>query len=162
VALAFPLVILAVPILDSSFVIAKRIKYGRPVYHADRWHFHHRFANIGFSPLKTTAYLYGWTLCLAALALAIHFVPYSDGHGDFDLEWSLVLGAFGVVALGASIYLVLVLEILKLRRFRSLQLRRDRAVHGQAAPAEAEVDAEVAHELETGEFDAIEEPIAES
>src|SRR5918999_1674535 len=32
VALVFPLVILAVPILDSSFVIAKRIKYRKPVY----------------------------------------------------------------------------------------------------------------------------------
>jgi hypothetical protein len=58
----FPLVILAVPILDSSFVIAKRIKYGRPVYEADRWHFHHRFANIGFSR-RTVLYLYGWTSC---------------------------------------------------------------------------------------------------
>ena len=55
VALVFPLVILAVPILDSSFVIAKRIKYGKPVYVADRWHFHHRFANIGFSQRRTVA-----------------------------------------------------------------------------------------------------------
>ena len=44
IALVFPLVILAVPILDSSFVIAKRLKYGRPVYLADSWHFHHRLA----------------------------------------------------------------------------------------------------------------------
>src|SRR5256714_9000544 len=62
VGLAFPLVVLAVPILDSSFVIAKRIKYGQPVYRADRWHFHHRFANIGFSPRPTTTYLYPWTI----------------------------------------------------------------------------------------------------
>ena len=119
IALLFPLVVLAVPILDSSFVIAKRIKYRKPVYRADRWHFHHRFANIGFSPLKTTVYLYAWTLYLAALALALRFVPYSDDAGNLDLEWSLVLGAFGLLALGASVYLVLVLEILKLRRFRS-------------------------------------------
>ena len=46
VALVFPLVILAVPILDTGFVVAKRIKYGVPVYQADRWHFHHRFVNI--------------------------------------------------------------------------------------------------------------------
>ena len=50
VALFFPLVILAVPALDAGFVVAKRLKYRRPVYSADRWHFHHRFANIGFSP----------------------------------------------------------------------------------------------------------------
>ena len=48
-ALALPLVVLAVPILDTSFVVAKRLKYGRPVYKADMWHLHHRMANIGFS-----------------------------------------------------------------------------------------------------------------
>ena len=82
VALVFPLLILAVPILDSSFVIAKRIKYGQPVYLADRWHFHHRFANIGFSQRRTVLYLYGWTMVLAMLALALRFVPYSDDHGQ--------------------------------------------------------------------------------
>ncbi len=38
--LFFPLVVLAVPILDTSFVIAKRLKYRRPVYGADRFHLH--------------------------------------------------------------------------------------------------------------------------
>ena len=81
VALFFPLLILAVPALDATFVVAKRIKYRRPVYSADRWHFHHRFANIGFSQRRTVLYLYGWTLSLAALALAMRFVPYSDDDG---------------------------------------------------------------------------------
>ena len=65
VALAFPLIVLAVPILDTGFVVAKRLKYRRPIYQADRWHFHHRMANIGFSQRRTLAYLYGWTLVLA-------------------------------------------------------------------------------------------------
>jgi UDP-GlcNAc:undecaprenyl-phosphate/decaprenyl-phosphate GlcNAc-1-phosphate transferase len=69
VALFFPLLILAVPALDATFVVAKRIKYRRPVYSADRWHFHHRFANIGFSQRRTVLYLYGWTLSLAALEI---------------------------------------------------------------------------------------------
>src|ERR687885_2841043 len=152
VALVFPLVILAVPILDSSFVIAKRIKYGKPIYTADRWHFHHRFANIGFSPRRTTLYLYGWTLSLALLALALRFVPYSDDHGHFDLTWSLVLAGFGVIALAASVYLVLVLEILKRKRFRQFQLRREKMARGQPPPSEPEVAATLARELETGEF----------
>ena len=155
VALALPLVILAVPILDSSFVIAKRIKYGKPIYTADKWHFHHRFANIGFSPLRTTLYLYGWTLTLALLALALRFVPYSDDHGNFNLGWCLVLAAFGVGALAASVYLVIVLEILKLKRWRQFQLRRASLAHGAPPPGEAEVDAKLAHELETGEFEAV-------
>jgi UDP-GlcNAc:undecaprenyl-phosphate GlcNAc-1-phosphate transferase len=155
VALVFPLVILAVPILDSSFVIAKRLKYRQPIYQADRWHFHHRFANIGFSPRRTTLYLYGWTITLAALALALRFVPYSNDRGNFDLEWSLVMAGFGLIALGASIYLVLVLEILKLRRFREFQLRREHLARGEPLPSGTEVDSRVAHELETGEFEAV-------
>ena len=62
VALFFPLIVLAVPILDGGFVIAKRLKYRRPVYSADRWHFHHRMANIGFSQRRTLVYLYGWVV----------------------------------------------------------------------------------------------------
>src|SRR3954449_4230849 len=155
VALAFPLVILAVPILDSSFVIAKRIKYGKPIYQADRWHFHHRFANIGFSQRKTALYIYGWTLVLAALALALRFIPYSDHHGHYDLKWSLVLAVVGLLAVMASIYLVLVLEILKLKRFRQFQLRRQSTLHGEPPPADADVDASVARELETGEFESV-------
>jgi UDP-GlcNAc:undecaprenyl-phosphate GlcNAc-1-phosphate transferase len=156
VALAFPLVVLAVPILDSSFVIAKRIKYGQPIYRADKWHFHHRFANIGFSARRTTLYLYGWTLTLAALALALRFIPYSDDHGHFDFGWSVVLAGFGLLALAASIYLVLVLEILKLKRFRQFQLRRESMLRGEPPPAESEIAAKLAHELETGEFEAAE------
>ncbi len=84
VALFFPLVILAVPAFDATFVVAKRIKYGRPVYSADRWHLHHRFANIGFSARRTVLYLYAWTVSLAALALALRFVPYSDDNGHLN------------------------------------------------------------------------------
>ena len=153
VALVFPLVILAVPILDTGFVVAKRIKYRRPVYSADRWHFHHRFANIGFSQRRTVVYLYGWTLALAALALALRFVPYSD-RGVYDREWTLVLGGFGLVALAASVYLVYVLEILKFKRFRERQLRRAPSPTG-AEPMRAEIDEEIAREVETGEFEAV-------
>ena len=155
IALVFPLVILAVPILDSSFVVAKRIKHGKPVHVADRWHFHHRFANIGFSQRRTVLYLYGWTIALAALALALRFVPYSDNHGHFNIGWSLAMVAFAIPALVASVYLVFVLEILKLKRFRQFQLRRARMLEGEPPPEEAEVDAGVAHELETGEFEIV-------
>ncbi len=89
VALFLPLIILAVPILDTGFVVAKRLKYRRPIYRADRWHFHHRMADIGFSQRRTLLYLYGWTMVMAALALALRFVPYSDDHGHFDAVWTV-------------------------------------------------------------------------
>ncbi len=152
VALFFPLIVLAVPILDGGFVIAKRLKYGRPVYEADRSHFHHRMANIGFSQRRTLLYLYGWALVLAGLALALRFVPYSDNHGHFNAAWTAVMAVCGLAAVAASVYLVVVLEILKLRRFRLRQLV---GLHGPAAPEPEEVDAGVVRELETGSFAAL-------
>jgi len=148
VALFLPLLVLAVPILDTGFVVAKRIKYRRPIYEADRWHFHHRMANIGFSQRRTLAYLYGWATIMAALALALRFVPYSDDHGNFNLGWTAVLVVFGIAVIAASVYLVYVLEILKLRRARTRQY----AEAPGETPSDAEIDAGVSRELETGSF----------
>ncbi len=158
VGLFFPLVILAVPALDATFVVAKRIKYRRPVYSADRWHLHHRLGNVGFSQRRTVLYLYGWTLSLAALALALRFVPYSDDNGNLNPGWAVVMGVFGLIALAASLYLVLVLEILKFKRFRERELRRQVQTGEIAALSEDQIDEEVERDLETGEFQAVRPP----
>jgi UDP-GlcNAc:undecaprenyl-phosphate GlcNAc-1-phosphate transferase len=151
VALFFPLTVLAVPIIDGAFVVMKRIKYRRPVYEADRWHLHHRLANIGFSQRRTVLYLYGWTLALAALALALRFVPYSDDHGHFNAGWTIVLVGFGLLALGASLYLVYVLEILKFTRFRRREIMRET---GEDV-SDSEIERQVRGEVETGEWEAV-------
>jgi UDP-GlcNAc:undecaprenyl-phosphate GlcNAc-1-phosphate transferase len=158
VALFFPLLILAVPALDATFVVAKRIKYRRPFYTADRWHFHHRFANIGFSQRRTVLYLYGWTLSLAALALAMRFVPYSDDDGTLNAGWAIVILAFGLVALAASLYLVVVLEILKFRRFRERAIRRQVETGEIPALSEDQIEDEIEREVETGEFESVDPP----
>jgi UDP-GlcNAc:undecaprenyl-phosphate/decaprenyl-phosphate GlcNAc-1-phosphate transferase len=158
VALVFPLLILAVPALDATFVVAKRIKYRRPVYSADRWHFHHRFANIGFSQRRTVLYLYGWTLSLAALALAMRFVPYSDDDGTLHAGWTAVILGFALVAVAASVYLVLVLEILKFRRVREREIRRQVETGEIPALSAREIEHEIDREAETGEFEAVPPP----
>jgi UDP-GlcNAc:undecaprenyl-phosphate GlcNAc-1-phosphate transferase len=150
VALVAPLVILAVPFLDTSFVVAKRIKYRRPVYRGDSNHFHHRFHRIGFSQRRTVLYLYAWTVTMAGLAVALRFIPYSDNSGHLDPGWTAAMAACFIVALAASAYLVYVLEILKLRRLRAWQLRRT-----DPDTTEHEIDQEVERQLETGEFTAL-------
>jgi len=150
IALIGPLVILAVPFLDTGFVVAKRVKYRRPVYRADRWHFHHRMANIGFSQRRTVLYLYAWMLAMAGLAVALRFVPYSDDAGHLNVGWSLLMAALFVIVLGASVYLVYVLEILKFRRLDAIRLRRMRP-----DATDDEIDADVEQALETGEFETI-------
>jgi UDP-GlcNAc:undecaprenyl-phosphate GlcNAc-1-phosphate transferase len=150
IALIGPLVILAVPFLDTSFVVAKRIKYRRPVYQGDSNHFHHRFHRMGFSQRKTVLYLYAWTTTMTGIAVALRFVPYSQHNGHLNAGWAVVMGALLVVGLTASVYLVYVLEILKLRRVRAWQLRRE-----DPATSEHQIDTRVQADLETGEFPAL-------
>ena len=149
-ALVFPLVVLAVPFLDTTFVVLKRLKYGRPVYVADQNHFHHRFSRIGFSQRRTVLYLYAWTLCVAGFAIALRFVPYSDDGGALHPGWTAVMVLLAAVVAAASVYLVWVLEILKVRRLRERGLRRR-----DPAVTDAEIDRDVAEAIETGQFDAI-------
>jgi UDP-GlcNAc:undecaprenyl-phosphate/decaprenyl-phosphate GlcNAc-1-phosphate transferase len=150
VSFVLPLILLAIPFLDTTFVVLKRLKYRRPIYESDSEHFHHRMARIGFSSRRTIAYLYAWTLMLAGLALALRFVPYSDHHGHLHTGWTLVMIALGLLVAAASVYLVYVLEILKFRRLDTTRLRRLRP---EASTVEIERD--VARDLETGEMDAV-------
>jgi UDP-GlcNAc:undecaprenyl-phosphate GlcNAc-1-phosphate transferase len=150
IALVLPLVILAVPFLDTTFVVLKRLKYKKPVYQADREHFHHRMDRIGFSTRRTVMYLYAWTLMLAGLAIALRFVPYSDNSGHLNAGWASVMALLSLLALIASVYLVYVLEILKFKRLDTIRLRR---VKPDAS--EDEIDADVAERMGTGEFDAV-------
>jgi UDP-GlcNAc:undecaprenyl-phosphate/decaprenyl-phosphate GlcNAc-1-phosphate transferase len=144
-ALLFPLMVLAVPFLDTTFVVLKRVKYRRPIYRADANHFHHRMSRLGFSQRRTVLYLYAWTILLGAFAVALRFVPYSDHHGNFDAPWTVAVGIMGVLVVAASVYLVYVLEILKFKRLDTIRLRRMGA-------SEDEIDEDVERRLETGEF----------
>ncbi len=150
VSFVLPLILLAVPFLDTTFVVLKRLKYKQPIYRPDSEHFHHRMARIGFSSRRTIAYLYAWTLMLAGLALALRFVPYSDHKGHLHTGWSLVMLGLGLLVAAASVYLVYVLEILKFRRLDAMRLR---LLRPDASPAEIAVH--VAKDLETGEFQAV-------
>jgi UDP-GlcNAc:undecaprenyl-phosphate/decaprenyl-phosphate GlcNAc-1-phosphate transferase len=150
VSFVLPLILLAVPFLDTTFVVLKRLKYKQPIYQPDSEHFHHRMARIGFSSRRTIAYLYAWTLLLAGLALALRFVPYSNHKGHLYTGWTVVMLALGLLVAAASVYLVYVLEILKFRRLDAIRLRRLRP---EASPAE--IESGVVRDLETGEIDAV-------
>jgi UDP-GlcNAc:undecaprenyl-phosphate GlcNAc-1-phosphate transferase len=111
--LLFPLLILAVPILDTSFVVAKRIKHGEPIYGADRTHLHHRFLNIGYSQKRAALTMWAWCAVLAGAALATRFI-HPHAHGVWHTWPTVAVASIGAVALGASIYMVYLLEIVKL------------------------------------------------
>jgi UDP-GlcNAc:undecaprenyl-phosphate GlcNAc-1-phosphate transferase len=126
--LVLPLLVLAIPIVDTSFVFAKRLKYRQPLYEADRTHLHHRFMNIGFSQKRAVVYMYAWCGILAAAALATRFLPPRP-RGDWDLSNTLLAGGMALLALAASVYIAYLLEIIKLAnpriRRREEQARDD-------------------------------------
>jgi UDP-GlcNAc:undecaprenyl-phosphate/decaprenyl-phosphate GlcNAc-1-phosphate transferase len=137
IALVAPLLVLAVPILDTSFVVMKRLKYKRNPFAADQNHFYHRFMRIGFSQRRTAAYLHAWAGLVAAWAILLRFVPPRPG-GNWDLENALICGLVGWLVIAASVWMVYTLEILKSRHLRALSFRR--------LPAEAGADDAVAVE----------------
>jgi UDP-GlcNAc:undecaprenyl-phosphate GlcNAc-1-phosphate transferase len=146
VALVVPLVVLAIPFLDTGFVIAKRLKYRRKPWAADANHFHHRMARIGFSQRKTVLYLYGWTSLMAGLAVSLRLIL----HHHHQPGWVAIVVVLAVVAFAASVYLVYVLEIFKFKGLRTIELRRT-----DPTATEHEIDDQVQRDLETGEFERV-------
>ena len=121
VVLVLPLLVLAVPIMDTSFVVARRLKYRGPSTRADRCHFHHRFLNIGFSQRRAAVTMWLWCASLAGAALATRFVPFREG-GSWHPWETLAVAAIALFAVAFSVYVVYLLEIVKLANPR---VRRD-------------------------------------
>ena len=122
IALVAPLLVMAVPILDTSFVVLKRLKYRRPPWAADHNHFYHRFLRIGFSQRRTAAYLHVWAALLAAWAILVRFVPPRP-RGGWDLGNTLIVAGTGVLVVAASVWMIYTLEILKARHLQALGFR---------------------------------------
>jgi UDP-GlcNAc:undecaprenyl-phosphate GlcNAc-1-phosphate transferase len=123
IALAGPLLVMAVPILDTSFVVLKRLKYRRPPWSPDHNHFYHRFMRIGFSQRRTAAYLHLWAIMLSAYAILVRFVPPRP-QGEWDGGAVVLLSLLGVLVAAASVWMTYTLEILKARHLQALGLGR--------------------------------------
>ena len=116
VALVVPLLILAVPFLDTGFVVAKRLKYRRKPWAADANHFHHRLARIGFSQRRTVAYLYALDAAAGGRRGRAAVRPLSTPIAmPLPPRLGSLMVAICVLALAASVYLVYMLEIFKFR-----------------------------------------------
>ena len=89
----FPLLILAVPIIDTTFSIFRRFLKGIPFYSADKDHLHHRLLSKGLTPTQAVFILSGISIIYGSLALSAHYFPefrsyvYLSGIG---LIWVLL------------------------------------------------------------------------
>ena len=75
IALAVPLLIVAVPILDTLSAIIRRIRGKRSIKDADKDHVHHRLVRTGLSVRQTVFVVYLWSVLLAVGAYAVRATP---------------------------------------------------------------------------------------
>jgi len=65
VAFTVPLLVLGLPIFDTTFAIIRRIIKRQPIMAPDRGHLHHKLIDRGFSHRSTVVILYGLSAMLA-------------------------------------------------------------------------------------------------
>jgi UDP-GlcNAc:undecaprenyl-phosphate GlcNAc-1-phosphate transferase len=68
------MVVFALPILDTALAFARRWINGRPLFSADKQHFHHQLVARGFSVKQTVLVSYGLALVFAFLGAAMVFL----------------------------------------------------------------------------------------
>jgi UDP-GlcNAc:undecaprenyl-phosphate/decaprenyl-phosphate GlcNAc-1-phosphate transferase len=88
--LLIPLVILAVPLVDTGFSFLRRLAQRRSFHTPDREHLHHRLMRLGHGPRRAVLILCLWT----ALASAAALIPTYTNRGN-----SLVPIALAALAL---------------------------------------------------------------
>jgi UDP-GlcNAc:undecaprenyl-phosphate GlcNAc-1-phosphate transferase len=70
-----PALVLAVPFLDTTWAILRRLWSGRAVFGPDKYHFHHRLIQIGNSHRRAVLVMYYWSALLAFVAVGVGLVP---------------------------------------------------------------------------------------
>ncbi len=69
------MVVLGVPLIDTGYVILRRVLQGKSPVWGDRSHLHHKLLDSGWSKQKVTLFYWAATLALAVLALNLNTIP---------------------------------------------------------------------------------------
>lgn len=72
VAVITPVIILGVPILDTTVAIIRRKLSGRPATEADKMHLHHRLLAMGFTHRGAVLVVYGIAILFSLIALLLN------------------------------------------------------------------------------------------
>jgi UDP-GlcNAc:undecaprenyl-phosphate GlcNAc-1-phosphate transferase len=92
---AAALLVLGVPIIDTFYVILRRIVSRQAPFAPDRGHFHHKLLDVGLSHRQAVLLIYAITLGLGALAFV------SSGRAQV-YSFVGLLAVFGVAVLALS------------------------------------------------------------
>jgi UDP-GlcNAc:undecaprenyl-phosphate GlcNAc-1-phosphate transferase len=87
-----PVLVLAVPLIDTTTVIVIRLKERRPIYVGDTRHLSHRLVSLGFSQRAAVLFIYLATLCFGLGAVGL-------SHASPLQSWLIMLQSLGFLAL---------------------------------------------------------------
>ena len=87
---ALALLVLGVPIIDTFWIIIRRVSSGRSPFSADRGHFHHRLLDLGLTHRQAVLLIYAICVVLAAAGLLL------SGQGQISVFLIVVIGG-GVI-----------------------------------------------------------------
>jgi UDP-GlcNAc:undecaprenyl-phosphate GlcNAc-1-phosphate transferase len=68
-SLVVPILILAIPIMDTFFAIIRRALKGEPISKPDKLHLHHQLLNMGFGHRKTVLIIYAMNILFALASI---------------------------------------------------------------------------------------------
>jgi len=88
---AVALLVLGVPIIDTFWIIVRRVTQGGSPFRPDRTHIHHRLLDLGLSHRETVLVIYGICLVLAVLALLLSGVTQLYAFLGVFVAFGLVL-----------------------------------------------------------------------
>jgi UDP-GlcNAc:undecaprenyl-phosphate GlcNAc-1-phosphate transferase len=91
--IAVAALVLGVPIIDTFWIIVRRVASGRSPFAPDRGHIHHRLLDLGLSHRGTVLVIYGVCILLALLSIVL-----SSGPGQMYAFMGLAV-LFGVALL---------------------------------------------------------------
>jgi UDP-GlcNAc:undecaprenyl-phosphate GlcNAc-1-phosphate transferase len=90
-ALWIPALVVAIPILDASLAIVRRVRGRRSVFHADKEHLHHRLMDLGHGHKQAVVVMYVWSALAAGAGLAFAFLDRSAW------SWALPIAVAAIV-----------------------------------------------------------------
>lgn len=97
IAVAVPLLVLALPLFDTVFAILRRIASGKSPMTADRGHLHHRLIDVGLTQKQSVAVIY---VASAALGLCAVVLDYKG-----PISAIILVVAVAIFVIGGSMYM---------------------------------------------------------
>ena len=88
---AVALLVLGIPIIDTFWIIVRRLSEGRSPFSPDRTHIHHRLLDLGLSHRQTVLVIYGICLALSILSMLLSGVTQLYAFLGIFVAFGLIL-----------------------------------------------------------------------